>query len=314
MQKNKGIPQQVDLSIIILNSNNKDLLKRCLLSIFKKTKGITYEIIVVDNNSQDRSAEMVKKEFKDKVMVIEGKENLGYSKGNNLGIKESKGRYIILLNEDTEVMNNAFKIMVDFIDSNEKAGVVGCTLYNSDLTKQEAYNDFYPKFFEAIKKSFMKEESEIEGIKKVGYVKGAAILLRRTTLEQVGLLDEQFFIFSEEIDLCYRINKVGWDIYFVSQGKIMHHSGVSSRHNKDKTVAYKFRRMALHNMFRFYLKHYGTLEMNILKIKTFVKLMRDIITLISKEKKREQLGEKLELLKTIFEEVVNTPRIPTLKK
>ena len=127
------------VSIIIVSYNTKELTKKAIQAVFDKTEGIEYEIIVVDNDSKDGSVEELKNTFQEKITVIESKENLGFGRANNLGIKQSKGKYIFLLNSDTELINNAIKIFYDYMEENKQVGVCGGNLYNENEIPEDSY-------------------------------------------------------------------------------------------------------------------------------------------------------------------------------
>ena len=127
------------VSIIMVNYNTKELTKKAIQAVFDKTEGVEYEIIVVDNDSKDGSVEELKKTFQDKIIIIESKENLGFGRGNNLGIKQAKGKYIFLLNSDTELINNAIKIFYDYMEQNEQVGICGGNLYNVNCVPEDSY-------------------------------------------------------------------------------------------------------------------------------------------------------------------------------
>ena len=129
----------MQVSVIIVNYNTKELTKQAIRSVFDKTEGVEYEIIVVDNDSKDGSVEELKKTFQDKITVIESKENLGFGRANNLGIKQSKGKYVFLLNSDTELINNAIKIFYDYMEQNMQVGVCGGNLYNKNNEPATSY-------------------------------------------------------------------------------------------------------------------------------------------------------------------------------
>ncbi|MFH1456799.1 MAG: glycosyltransferase family 2 protein, partial [Patescibacteria group bacterium] len=143
----------MDISIIIVNWKVKDLLEKCLRSIFEQTKNISFEVFVVDNNSGDGSVEMVREKFP-QVALAASAENLGFAKGNNLAIKKSRGRYVLLLNPDTEILDNALEKMVRFMDAHPECGIGGCKLLNADLSLQpsvRAFPDFASQIFILLK-------------------------------------------------------------------------------------------------------------------------------------------------------------------
>ncbi len=205
-----------DLSIVIVNYNNAKLLETCLRSIGKFSQKLTLEIIVSDNGSSDGSQKMLKDKFPE-VILIENNANLGFIKATNNGLKIASSRYIILLNDDTELKNNALEILVDFMDKNPEAGACGPKLLNTDGTPQRQGSIFG--------KPFWKSDEAIP----VDFVIGGALLLRKEVFQQIGLMDENLFFYNDDIDWCKSIRKAGWKIYFVPQAQIMHYGGYSSK-------------------------------------------------------------------------------------
>ena len=268
MMKSQNLVEEkelLDLSISIVNWNTKDILRNCLMSIYKSTHKISYEIFVVDNASSDGSPEMVEKRFP-QVKLIRNKENLGFARANNQAIKLSNGRYILLLNSDTIVLDGALDKMVEFMNDRPDAGAAGCRLLNPDGSLQKSIRNF-PSLINAywtnslLRRLFPKAQiTELVTspklyltIREVDSVMGAFLILRSTVVELAGSLDEEFFMYREEIDLCYRIRKTGWKVYFCPLAEIIHLGGASSERVKSESII----RMARSN-YRFYKKHYGS--------------------------------------------------------
>jgi len=236
-----------DLSIIIVNFNTKDLLRNCLNSISKNTKGIDYEIIVVDNASNDGSVEMLKKEFPE-VKLICNRENLGFARANNQGIKIAEGRNILFLNPDTWVLNNAISKMVNFIERHKDIGVVGSKLYKNEKREYHPsirkftkpiyiFLSFLPlaKLFLSIYNKYFLNKNRI---KIVDWLSGAALLVKRELLDKIGFFDENFFMYSEEEDLCYRAYKSGYKICYFPEAEIIHFKGKSTESRRIESCRY----------------------------------------------------------------------------
>lgn len=232
----------MDVSIIIVSWNTKDILRNCLQSISEQTDRIDFEVIVVDNASTDGSTAMVKKDFP-QVTLIENSENRGFAAANNQGIAITKGRYVLLLNSDTIVLDNAISKTVSFADAHPKAAVVGCRVLNPDLTLQPTCFMFpsilnmllsttylyklFPK-----SKFFGREQMtwwDRNDTSEVDVVTGCFMLVRHKAIEQVGLLDERFFIYGEETDWCCRFKKAGYKVLFTPFAGIIHFGGQSTR-------------------------------------------------------------------------------------
>jgi len=254
----------LDLSIIIVSWNAKKLLRNCLLSVYKKSKDISFEVFVVDNASDDGSVEMIAKDFSN-VILIKNEKNVGFARANNQVIKETKGKYILLLNQDTEVLNNAIGEMVKFMEMHPKCGAIGPKLLNPDGTLQMSARSFptlATAFFENIYLYKLFPRNKIIGkyymsywnhnkIREVDWVSGACLMINRKTIEEVGLLDEQYFMYSEETDWCYRIKKADWHIYYIPQAEVIHFGW----ENIEPSSVRKF--IELHkSMLLFFKKHY----------------------------------------------------------
>ncbi|MFA5128637.1 MAG: glycosyltransferase family 2 protein [Patescibacteria group bacterium] len=230
----------MDLSIIIVNWKVKDLLEKCLKSIFEQTKDITFEVFVVDNNSGDGSVEMVREKFP-QVDLTASAENLGFAKGNNLAIKKSRGRYILLLNPDTEILDNALGKMVQFMDTHPECGIGGCKLLNPDLSLQpsvRAFPDLASQIFILLKihhllphsktmYKYLVQDFDYEKIQEADQVMGAFMLIRREVINKIGMLDENFWIWFEEVDFCKRAKEADFKILYTPEAKIIHHFGQS---------------------------------------------------------------------------------------
>jgi N-acetylglucosaminyl-diphospho-decaprenol L-rhamnosyltransferase len=235
-----------DLSIVIVSWNVKDLLRRCLSSAtdsltFERGQHLSVQIIVVDNASVDGSAEMVRGEFPH-VHLIANEKNVGFTGGNNQGLAASDGRYALLLNPDTEVVGDALGEMVGFMEERPRVGALGPQLLYPDGGVQSSRRRF-PRFTTALLEgTFLQQWFPNSGLLKryymldggdgetqeVDWVVGACLLVRRSTLDEIGPLDERFFMYSEEMDWCYRAKKLGWQVVYFPQAKVVHHEGKSS--------------------------------------------------------------------------------------
>lgn len=233
------------LSIIIVNWNVKNLLKRCLSSIYKSTnlgegkEDSSFEVFVVDNGSKDESVEMVQKEFP-QVKLIINKENLGFAKANNQAIKQAQSEFILLLNPDTEILHkNSFLKMVDFMKTHPDCGIAGCKLLNTDRTLQLSIRKFptlisqiitltkAPNLFPWLIKKYLGFNNDYQRTQEVDQVMGSFFMIRKKVIEQIGLLDENFWAWFEEVDFCKRAKNIGWKIYYTPEVEIIHHKGQS---------------------------------------------------------------------------------------
>lgn len=250
----------MDLSIIIVNYNTFALTKDTINSILRYSYPFTVEIMVVDNNSTDDSLKNLKKYFKGKnVRFIESKENNGFAAGNNQGIKEARGRYILLLNSDTIVKENTLENIYDYMEKHHDVGAVGCkvVLENGELDKAckrsfpNPSNAFSRLFHIKTKNNdYNLEELDDDGVYEIDCLTGAFMFIRRNALNDSGLLDETFFMYGEDIDLCYRIKKSGWKIVYYGRSEIVHYKGASSKKQKSKLIHEFYRAMYI-----YYKKH-----------------------------------------------------------
>ncbi|MBE2940079.1 glycosyltransferase family 2 protein [Anoxybacillus flavithermus] len=256
----------MDISIIIVNYNTPQLTVGAIESILKSKTKYEYEIIVVDNHSSDDSVHIIKGKFPG-IVMIENKKNVGFSKANNQAIKLSKGRYILLLNSDTIVNEDTIEKMIEFMDKNKEVGASGCQVVLPSGELDRACHRGFPtpeaSFYYLIGLARLFPKSPRFNRYHLGYMGlsephpvdclvGAFMVVRREVIEQVGLLDEQFFMYGEDIDWCYRIKKVGWEIYYYPFTTIIHYKGGSSRRKPFKII-YEFHRA----MFLFHRKHYA---------------------------------------------------------
>jgi GT2 family glycosyltransferase len=225
----------MDLSIVIVNYNTGHLLRACLESLPSAVSGLEYEVWVVDNASQDNSADMVAAEFPT-VQLIASEQNLGFAKANNLALKRASGRYCLLLNPDTEPKPGALRRMVDYLDTHPDVGAVGPKLLNSDGSLQRNGRpfpsplrellgfDIIRKFFSGLlglKFEFGRDDFDVEW--DVDHVSGACIMVPRRVIEAVGMLDEAFFMFYEEVEWCWRIKRAGYRVVYLPQAEVVHH-------------------------------------------------------------------------------------------
>ncbi|MET3019992.1 glycosyltransferase family 2 protein [Flavobacterium hydatis] len=228
----------MDVSIIIVNYNTQELTLQCLRSVYEKTAGISFEVIVVDNASSDDSVKQVRIEFP-QVILIESPENLGFGRANNLGFEHSTGNYIFLLNSDTLLINNAIEILWRFLNQNLDIAIVGGQLFEEDgLTTTHSYSFLFPSILMEIDVllrwaiSHRLEKKKLKNIKTdhfitVANVTGADMMLRRSDIEQYGFFDPSFFLYFEETELSYRYYRKGRKSVFFPEAKIIHLAGGS---------------------------------------------------------------------------------------
>jgi hypothetical protein len=294
-----------DVSIVIVNWNTKDFLKKCLDSVYSHINGISFEVLVVDNASSDGSVEMVKNRFLQVRLIINDK-NLGFARANNQAIRISNGRYLLLLNSDTVVLKDTILEMVRFMDSHPRAGIAGSKLLNPDATLQlSCYNipTLRRVFFEYTFLSRILPFNSGEIIlhfkhnkeKEVGYVSGACFMIRKRLLDEIGLLDERFFMFAEEADLCLRAHKRRWKVFFIPQAEVIHYGRQSViNYGLSAMSGIKWRSNRI-----FFIKHYGsfiaTLFTSFVFLIIALRLFFLTITLILNRRDSRQIREKIRL-------------------
>lgn len=271
--------KEIDLSIIILNYNTADLLRQCLLSITKSIiEKYKLEIIVIDNNSSDNSCEMIRREFPF-VKLIQNSQNLGFAAGNNIGIKEAKGRYVLLLNPDTQVSPDTLFFMLNYFESHPEVGVATCRVELVSGKLDDACHRGFPTPWNAschlsgLGKAFPKSSffngyhlgyKNINKVHEIDACVGAFMMVRREVGESIGWLDEDYFWYGEDLDFCYQAKSKGWKVMYVPEVKILHWKGAASGMKKESrevsTANSETRQRAIHAsteaMRIFYRKHY----------------------------------------------------------
>jgi GT2 family glycosyltransferase len=261
----------MDLSIIIINYCTYDFTKKAIESIINKNHPFKYDIYVVDNDSADGSLEKLLNTFsKEKndglIKFIANNENKGFAYANNMAIKKTSAKYVLLLNSDTIIVDDCLEKCFNYMESNEDAGAMGCKVVLSDGTLDKACRRSFPdvkvSFYRMTGMSHIFPKSERFGRYNLTYldenetyevdcIVGAFMFVRSEAIDHVGLLNETFFMYGEDIDWCYRIKTAGWKIIYYSDAKIIHYKGASSKKQKTKLI-YEFHRA----MNIFYDEHY----------------------------------------------------------
>ena len=285
---------KIDLSIIILNYNGQFWLKKLLPTLKKnylKESRYQVEVIVVDNDSSDNSVELVKKDFK-WVKLMESGRNGGFAFGNNVAIKENKARYVMLLNSDTEFIKRESNLdeLIDYMDQHKDAAMISPRVELSDGSLDQASHRGEPTlwasltYFAKLEKLFPKSKffsqyhqgyKNLNEIHEIDACSGAAMIVRNSAIKKVGMLDEQFFMYAEDLDWCKRFRDAGYKIVFYPEVKIIHHkykSGIKSSNKKTASVTQKF---FYDTMLQYYDKHYQEkypkFVRNLLKYFIFIK-------------------------------------------
>ena len=253
----------MDLSVVIVNYQTFELTKNTINSILEYDYPFSYEILVVDNASSDDSLNRLRDYFKDKVKFIASKENNGFAAGNNQALRQAGGRYQLLLNSDTVVWENTLEEIYGYMEEHEDVGACGCRVLLEDGELDKACKRSFPN----VKNSFIRlfhiptnsddddynlTDLPDDEVYEIDCLTGAFMFIRKDALDQIGLLDETFFMYGEDIDLCYRIKQGGWKIIYYGKSKITHLKGASSKKQKSKLI-YEFYRA----MYIYYKKHHA---------------------------------------------------------
>lgn len=255
----------MDLSVIIVSFNTRDKLRSCLAAVFASQTKFSFEVFVVDNASQDGSAGMVEEAFPN-VKLLQNQENRGFGAANNQAIRLATGRLILLLNSDVNVAEDTFDKMVAYMDNDNTVGIAGCKVVKPDGTLDLACRRSFPNLANSLARitglSFLFPRSRLasynltflpeDEIAEVDSVMGAFLLIRREVIGKIGLLDEEYFMYGEDLDWCYRAKRAGFRVMYVPITTVLHDKGSSSRKAPRKTL-YEFHRA----MRIFYRKHYA---------------------------------------------------------
>ncbi len=254
----------MNLSIVIVNYQTFEMTKDTVNSILEHSYPFSYEIIVVDNASSDDSLSKLQEYFKDKVKFIASSENNGFAAGNNQALRQVNSDYVLLLNSDTIVWENTLENIYNYMENHEDVGACGCRVRLEDGQLDKACKRSFPN----VKNSFFRlfhiptnskddnynlTDLPDDGIYEIDCLTGAFMFMRKAALDEVGLLDETFFMYGEDIDLCYRIKEGGWKIVYYGESSITHLKGASSKKQKNKLI-YEFYRA----MYVYYKKHHAS--------------------------------------------------------
>ncbi len=265
----------LDLSIIIVNWNGKDLLTKCLQCVESTVKKISYETFVVDNASTDGSQDMVRRDFPN-VKLMANTDNVGFAKANNQAMKIAVGRYVLLLNSDAFVKENTLDAMVAFMDEHPDAGMASCKLFYEEGQLQLSCTSFptlrtelyitlgLPKLFPKSHEfgRYFYEDWDYNSVRSdIDVILGAFMLARKTAIDAVGMMDESYFMYSEEVDWCYRFKKKGWKIYFEPKVEAIHLWGGTSKQVKIQMLIQLYR-----SRIKFFRENYSWLSGQLLKV------------------------------------------------
>lgn len=273
----------MQVSIILVSYNTKDMTRDCLKSIYKYTKDIDFEIFVVDNNSQDGSIEMIEQEFP-QVHLIKNLENKGFGAANNIAIRRSNAEYIFCLNTDAFLLSNSVKDFYDFMErkENQNIGACGCQLLTKDMKPQHSYAKFHtlwgilatifymhkllPKTYRKIFIDSINENND--NPYDVDYITGADLFIRRSVIDKCGMYDEDFFMYSEESEMQYRFKKAGYKSVIIPNINIVHYCGLDI-----KKASLDRMKMFLESDILYYKKCHGNFYAFVCKILHLIKFI-----------------------------------------
>ncbi|HLC45196.1 MAG: hypothetical protein A2722_01255 [Candidatus Doudnabacteria bacterium RIFCSPHIGHO2_01_FULL_50_11] len=248
----------MDISIILVNYNTREFIKRCLESVFASKTGFTYEVLISDNGSGDGSIQMIKEEFP-KANLIENNSNLGFSKANNIAISKASGGLILLLNSDTKVESDAIDKAIGYMNEHPNVGIMGCKILLPDGTPDRAARRKFPnpsnaflRLFGLKKFSDYNIETPLDQEVEVDSVVGAFLVIRRAVIERIGLLDEEYFMYGEDLDWCWRAKEAGFAVMYYPGATIHHY-----KYGSAQAIPFRTIRMAHEAMRIFYRKHYA---------------------------------------------------------
>lgn len=296
----------MDVSVIIVNYNTIELTKQCINSIYSQTEGINFEIIVVDNNSDDNSIKIIDDNFP-QVKLISNRDNIGFGRANNLGFKISKGKYILFLNSDTILLNNAVKIFFDYMEKNNissKIGALGCVMLDSNfnLNYRNSYYDFprlnmffklfFQNIFSDLKKKYITDCQKLnnEGQISVDFIVGADLFIPRDVIYNIGAFDPDYFLYWEEVDLQYRMHQKGLNRLIIFGPEIVHLEGGSS----EKKVKNWKRKIEKQSLLLYFRKNSSLFNLFLVKTFLIVFAVKSIIL------RKYTIKEQIEYVKLII--------------
>jgi GT2 family glycosyltransferase len=290
----------MDVSIIIVNWNTRELLSQCLQSVYASRTTKEIEVWVVDNGSTDGSVEMVRENYPQANLTVNEK-NVGFAHANNQAIKRSSGDTVLLLNPDTVVDQDAIDNLFHFLESNSDVGVVGPRLLNPDRSLQESaypeptlFREFW-RMFHLDKFNYYAEypmdKWPNDQVREVDVLMGACLLIRRKIFDQVGFMDEDFFIYSEEVDLCTRIRDYGWRLFWYPAATVVHYGGQSTQQVQQEMFLQLYQ-----GKIQYFRKHRSSIEVWLYKAILFIaSLARLVLTPLAYLEQSAKKSEHLEL-------------------
>lgn len=286
------------LTISVVTANNKQLILDCLRSIYETTHGLRFEVYVVINDSSDDSEEAIKESFPE-VTLITNSEKMGFTHNHNMVMRRSEGKYILVLNDDTVILDGALSKMVDFMEASPQVGILGCKILNPDGSLQwscgksvsHAFEHFKSGVLRTLLGPFIRDQFYLR-TQEVTWVTGACLMARAEAIREVGLFDENIIIYFEDGDWCYRMIQAGWKVVFFPHAEIIHYYGQTRKKHlaRDTFIIYQSR-------LYFFSKHYSNMTWQLVKMFTVMEVgLRYMKTLLSPENSGSQKKERAELV------------------
>jgi len=308
-------PDPLELSIIVVTYNSRRHVRDCLESIQQNVGDIDHEVIVVDNASQDGTPEIVRNNFPNVHLTV-NRENRGFARGNNQGISQSQGRTVLLLNPDAVVLPQTLATLLKEMNQSPETGLLGCRLLNTDRSLQQSFGYEISIWNEVIRKIFFnlweKHRFSPAGWvlrflhsrnREVDWVKGACMLSRRQALLDAQLMDESFFMYLEDADLCLRIRQLGWHVRYTPEAEVIHCGGGSVSSNPEQSEL-EFRRSQLH----YFKKHLGETNLKILKVYLGLKMKKNLLAVNFRQSIGWGVADSLAERKQFLEETLSLVR------
>lgn len=294
----------LDLSFILVNWNTRESISEALRSIFHHTDhGYSFEVVVVDNGSNDNSPEAIKTSFP-QIHLIANVENRGFAQAVNQALAEIKGRYVFLLNSDARLTKGAIGVLVSFMDDNPDVGIAGGQLLNADGSRQNSIAPFPSLTTELLNKRLLRtlfplkypgKERDYPAPVDANSLVGAGIIVRRRAIEEIGELDEGYFLFMEETDWCFRMRQKGWRVCFVPHAQIIHLQGASAAMARAEAKIEFYR-----SRYRFFAKWRGKTATTLLRWGLMLRLLVEVTAnslLIGTRKHRDRWRTSCQLLR-----------------
>ncbi len=299
----------MDLSIIIVTYQSEKVIKNCLNSIYQNTQGLNFEVILLDNNSQDQTVAVIKNEFP-QVKLVETGENLGFAKAVNRGIKMSQGKAVLLMNPDMVVVGDAITDSLKYLNLDNEAGILGCKFVYPDNRLQPSFGNYPTLKTELLFSTFLYKifpygkiipshklkQKKYSYPRIVDWVSGGFMLIKKAVMQSIGMLDENMFMYVEDVDFCKRANRAGFKIIYYPKAEVIHHHGHSAKSDFSRSVVNEAKSLLYY--FKKYMMNAAILKFLIL-LRTNLLILKNYILSIFKEENKISMREYIKAKKEI---------------